>query len=163
MGSGKSTVGRELSKNLGIQFIDLDEFIEASENSTIPKIFEEKGEIYFRRKEYDYLKELLDADDDFVLSTGGGTPCYGQNMQAILKATHNVYYLNVPIKELVLRLSKEKEDRPMISNISDEELLEFIGKHLFERSFFYNQAHQTVYCTSKKIEKLVNEISSTLI
>lgn len=163
MGSGKSTVGRELSKSLGVQFIDLDEFIEASEKCTIPKLFEEKGEIYFRRKEYDYLKELLDSEDDFVLSTGGGTPCYGKNMEAILQATKNVYYLNVPINELALRLSKEKDERPLISNILDEELLEFIGKHLFERSFFYNQAHQTIYCANKKIEKLINEVSTTLV
>lgn len=163
MGSGKSTVGKLLADKMNLEFIDLDEFMEALENCTIPSIFEDKGEIYFRKKEYAYLQEVLETKDNFVLSTGGGTPCYGENIQVITEATKNVYYLNVSIGGLIERLVKEKEDRPLIANIDNSQLPEFIGKHLFERSFFYSQAHHTVYCKDKSAEEVVIEISNSLV
>ena len=163
MGSGKTTVGRELTNLLDFQFLDLDEYIEASEGVGIPEIFDTKGEIYFRKKEHEYLKEILEEKDDFVLSTGGGTPCYGENLDVILKGTKNVIYLKVSINGLVERLSKEKEERPLIQNISDNELPEFIGKHLFERSFFYTRAKHTIVCDNKKLEIILKEIESILV
>lgn len=163
MGSGKTTIGRELANLLDFQFLDLDEYIEASEGMGIPEIFDKKGEIYFRRKEHEYLKEILEGKDDFVLSTGGGTPCYGENMDAILKETKNAIYLKVSINGLVERLSKEKEERPLIKSIPDVELPEFIGKHLFERSFFYTRANHTIVCDNKKPDTIRKEIKAILV
>lgn len=144
MGSGKSTVGRIVANHLNINFLDLDDYIEESENMSIASIFDTKGEIYFRKKEIEYLNKIFSTDDSFVLSLGGGTPCFGENMKLVNDKTLNSFYLNVVINELVNRLLKEKSHRPMISHLQDEELTEFIGKHLFERSFFYNQAHQKI-------------------
>ncbi len=163
MGSGKSTLGKLLAQKLKFEFIDLDDYITTSEECDIPAIFSTKGEIYFRKKEFAYLKEILDTKDDIVLSTGGGTPCYGENMDAINKVTDNVFYLNVSINELVARLVLEKEDRPLIAKIPDGALPEFIGKHLFERSYFYTKAHHTLTCDNKKVEDLVDEVMAKLV
>ena len=162
MGSGKSTVGRLLAKDLGICFLDLDSYIEEVEKKPISAIFSEKGEVYFRKKEASCLREILERTDDFVLSIGGGTPCYANNMHAISEITQNAYYLKVSIKELVHRLSKEKYERPLIQSMSDKELPEFIAKHLFERSFFYNQAQNKIKCDSKSVLEIVAEIKTAL-
>jgi shikimate kinase len=163
MGSGKSTIGKILAKKLKFGFIDLDDYIESSENSSIPAIFKEKGEVYFRKKEFEYLKDILKDKDDFILSTGGGTPCYGENMNAILEATSNVFYLSVTINGLIERLILEKDERPIIANISNEELPEFIGKHLFERTYFYSKAQHTLFCDNKDVNVLVDEIEKLLV
>jgi shikimate kinase len=163
MGSGKSTIGKMLAKKLGIAFIDLDEYIEASEDMGIPEIFKTKGEVYFRKKEYEYLGEVLNDQKDFVLSTGGGTPCYGENMNVINNATSNVFYLKVTIAALIERLALEKAERPLIANIPDRELPDFIGKHLFERSFFYAKANHTINSNGKEVGNLVTEIQDLLV
>lgn len=158
MGSGKTTVGKLLAKDLNLSFIDLDTYIEQSESMTIPQLFESKGEIYFRKKEYVYLKEILAEQNNFVLSTGGGTPCYGDNMKAIIQETENNFYLKVSLPGLVERLSKEKSERPLIKDTPDEDLPEFIGKHLFERSFYYSQSNHIVTCDAKIPAIIVKEI-----
>ena len=83
MASGKSAVGQQLSDKLNIKFIDLDFYIETGEAASITSIFKTKGEIYFRKKESEYLQELLDLNNDCIISLGGGTPCYGNNMELI--------------------------------------------------------------------------------
>jgi len=163
MGSGKTTVGKLVSKHLKINFLDLDDYIENAEGQKIAALFKEKGELYFRKKEFFYLNEILSSPSNIVLSTGGGTPCYGTNMGAILTATPNNFYLKVSLKELVRRLSTEKEHRPLISGIVDTQLPEFIGKHLFERSFYYNQASNMVSCDGKSPKELAKEIISLLV
>lgn len=163
MGSGKSTLGRLLAKLLKIKFLDLDDCIENSEEKTIATIFKDKGEIYFRKKENEYLKKILNTESSFILSTGGGTPCYGSNMQDILKATENTFYMKVSIPELVRRLSSEKALRPLIKNFSEEELPEFIGKHLFERSFFYNMSKNKIAAEGKPLEVIVQEMKELLV
>ncbi|WP_298488131.1 shikimate kinase [uncultured Maribacter sp.] len=163
MGSGKTTVGKLLAKKMNLSFLDLDNYIEDSEKKTIPEIFKEKGEIYFRKKELFYLEEILNKEKNIVLSTGGGTPCYGVNMNTILSATKNVFYIKVGINELVKRLSLEKEHRPLIKNIKDEEMPEFIGKHMFERSFFYSKAHHTLHTDNATPEQTVETIKPLLV
>lgn len=163
MGSGKTTIGKILAKDLNIKFLDLDDYIEEVESKSIKTIFKEKGEIYFRKLEFQYLEEVLALEDDLVLSTGGGTPCYGNNMKTILAASNNVFYINVGIGELVARLQRQKDSRPLIKNIDLEELPEFIGKHLFERSFYYNQAFHTVTANQKSPEALSAEIKKALV
>lgn len=163
MGSGKSTIGKKLSEILNLELIDLDDYIQKMENMSVSKIFETKGEIYFRKKEYIYLKELLKRND-IILSLGGGTPCYGDNMNAVLNAEGmQSIYLKSSIPNLVQRLRTEKLKRPLIAHLkTDEELTEFIGKHLFERSFFYNQSHQTIVTDEKSITAIAEEIVGSL-
>lgn len=161
MGSGKSTVGKALALALGYEFFDLDDLIEVQQKMTIPQIFLEHGEIYFRKLESEVLKDTLKNSTNIVLALGGGTPCYGKNM-ALLKA-HNItsIYLKLSINELVNRLSKEKSERPLIKNIEDDELPEFIGKHLFERSFFYNQADEILH-GDKSVVEIITEIKTLI-
>ncbi|MBU2973998.1 shikimate kinase [Zobellia sp. B3R18] len=163
MGSGKSTIGKLLSQERGLEFIDLDNYIEEAEQISVPDIFKTKGELYFRKREYAYLNEVLAQKDNFVLSLGGGTPCYGNNMQAVLDATKNAIYLKVSIAELVNRLLKEKDQRPLIMNIPEDELPEFIGKHLFERSYFYNQTDKVISSDGKNPDEIVAEMGALLV
>jgi len=163
MGSGKTTIGKLVAKHLKIKFLDLDQYIEKAEEKTIAQLFLEKGELYFRKKEFFYLNEILSSDSDFLMSTGGGTPCYGLNMEAITKATPNSIYLKVSLHELVRRLSKEKAQRPLINTLADSDLPEFIGKHLFERSFYYNQANITISSSEKTPEEVASDLIKYLI
>lgn len=163
MGSGKSTVGKELAKQLKINFLDLDSYIEQKYEMTISELFSAKGEIFFRKAEIVCLNEIFASKEDFVLSTGGGTPCYGDNINVMTSNTKNVFYLNVPIPELIKRLVKEKEHRPLIANIPENELPEFLGAHLFERSYFYTKAHHTILVQQKKAAEVVNDIVEKLV
>ncbi len=163
MGSGKTTIGKLVAKHLKINFLDLDAYIEKSEGLTIKQLFLEKGELYFRKKEFFYLNEILSSNSSVLLSTGGGTPCYGANMEAITSATKNSVYLKVSLDELVKRLSAEKEHRPLITRIADTELPEFIGKHLFERSYYYNQAQLKISCDGRSPGELALEIVNNLV
>lgn len=142
MASGKSIIGKKIAKILNWQFIDLDDVISKNEDKSINDIFKNEGEIYFRKIESKYLQRTLKQADQTIISLGGGTPCYGNNMNLISK-TKNItsIYLNVSIPELTNRLFKEKEHRPLVAHIfSIEDMTEFVGKHIFERIAFYNQA-----------------------
>ena len=161
MASGKSSLGIQLADSLNLDFIDLDQAIEANEQMTVSEVFKKKGELYFRKKEGELLNAILDGDS-FVLSTGGGTPCYGMNMEHILSKSTHSFYLKLSIGELVERISSASETRPLVKNLSKEELPEFVGKHLFERSFFYTQAKHTLNCDKKRVGDVVNEIKELL-
>ena len=162
MGSGKSTIGKSISSRLQLTFIDLDNYIEQREDSSIKEIFKNKGEIYFRIKEAFYLKEILDTKTNYVLSLGGGTPCYGTNMDLIKESTAISYYLRANIPTLVARLQNGKENRPLIATLNDEQLLEYIGKHLFERAPFYEQAAIKININDVTIEEISEAILSKL-
>ena len=160
MASGKSTIGKNLARITEFEFLDLDAYIEEKEQNSISHIFKTKGEIYFRKLESQYLKDLLRTKDKLVLSLGGGTPCYGENMQRILN-DENVtsIYLKASLKTLVSRLEHEKSTRPIISHlISEAELTEFIAKHLFERRAFYEKSEYTVVTDSKTVPDIVEEL-----
>jgi len=163
MASGKSTIGKRLASRNYVPFIDLDSYIEEQENKTISEIFKDEGEIYFRLQEHKYLKELLKNEEDFVLSLGGGTPCYAGNMD-LIKTSKDAksIYLKANIITLTDRLVNQKEKRPLVANLSEEEMKEFIAKHLFERSYFYEQADYTVRIDDKDIKETVTEISIRL-
>jgi shikimate kinase len=165
MGSGKSCVGQELAKILSYNFIDLDNYIEHKEERSVSDIFKYKGEIYFRRKEGIYLNELLQVSKSTVLSLGGGTPCYGFNMKNILdnEKTTSIY-LKTSIPELVRRLRKEKSKRPLINQIESEEgLMEFIGKHIFERTNFYSQSEHSISTDNLSIDEIIESIVLKLV
>lgn len=146
MGSGKTLIGKKLSQELGIDYKDLDKEIELRENLKIEEIFDQKGEIYFRRKEIEVLKSCLEREENYVLTLGGGTPCYGNNLEIIKNNPETILvYLKVNLDVLTERLFTEKEQRPLIKDISSpEDLNDFIRKHLFERQYYYMQSHFNV-------------------
>lgn len=160
MASGKSTIGRFLASSINFEFLDLDEYIESKEGTSISEIFETKGEIYFRKVEHNCLKEILLNKNKYVLSLGGGTPCYADNMKLIKSSGKTIsFYLKASIKELVGRLINEKEQRPLVARFDNEdELTEFIGKHLFERNYFYNQSDVRIMIDGKSKTEVVEEI-----
>jgi|TARA_B100000809_G_scaffold60487_1_gene57052 shikimate kinase len=158
MASGKSTIGREISKKLNMKFIDLDDYISKREKSSILEIFKVKGEIYFRRIESLYLSEILNSKDSFILSVGGGTPCYSNNMELILNSETSSIYIKASIKTLAARLASEKNKRPLVAELENDKLIEFVAKHLFERRFFYEQASITLNTEDKSIEEITTEI-----
>ena len=161
MASGKSAVGNILANKLGIQFVDLDGFIEKNEQLSITEIFATKGELYFRRKEAEYLLELLNLDGNFIISLGGGTPCYGTNME-LIENNSKSFYLNASIQTIFERLKSETLQRPLVATIGKENLKEYIAKHLFERSVFYKRAQHTILVNEKSVFKIVNEIKELL-
>ena len=158
MASGKSTIGKHLAKELGINFIDLDDAISLEVGLTVPELFKKKGELFFRKMETKVLNQLLQDTGNLVIATGGGTPCYGNNMEDILAHTANTFYLKLTIPSLLERVKKEKGQRPLVAQINDEDLPEFIGKHLFERNAFYAKATNTVVCDNKSIKEISAEI-----
>jgi shikimate kinase len=165
MGSGKSKIGNELAQSLDYNFIDLDDYIANKEALSIAHIFENKGEIYFRKQEHFYLGEILSSVSNCVLSLGGGTPCYGDNLSLISNAQKVIsFYLKVSLTELVKRLVNEKEKRPIISHLKNKiELTEFIGKHLFERHFFYSQSTHTIGTDNLQPKEIIASILLKLV
>jgi shikimate kinase len=162
MGCGKSTIANKLSKNIGIPFVDLDKKIEEKMNLSINAIFEKHGEIYFRKLEHEVFIELLNSPEQLIIGLGGGTPCYANNHE-LLKADNVVsIYLKASIETLFKRLSANKSKRPLIANKNDEEMKEFIAMHLFERSFYYNQAQYKVVVDDKTIDQTVLDIITLL-
>lgn len=164
MGSGKSYMGKLLSQHLSYPFFDLDEKIESDHGAKISDIFKTRGEIFFRKAERKTLEEMLQLKTDAIVSLGGGTPCYGDNMD-IIKAAENVqtFYLKLDIASLKNRLLPEKDKRPVISHLeTHEELEEFIRKHLFERGFYYNQSDHIIDCSSKSASEIIASIESKL-
>jgi len=157
MASGKSVIGRILSKKLDLQFVDLDTFIEEKEQLSIPEIFETKGEIYFRKKEGEYLLELLNLKENAVISLGGGTPCYGNNMEFI-KNKSTSFYLKGTIDTIFERLKNETSQRPLVATIGMENLKEYIAKHLFERAPYYEKSDHTILINQKSVKQIVDEI-----
>ncbi len=161
MASGKSVVGTILATKLGTQCIDLDHYIEENEGLKISQLFESKGEIYFRKIEAFYLVELLNQNKDIIISLGGGTPCYGKNMELIERKSIS-FYLNASINTLFERLKGETSKRPLVATIGEENLKEYIAKHLFERSNFYNKAQHTILVNDKSVFEIVAKIKQLL-
>jgi shikimate kinase len=161
MASGKSTVGVVLAKKLQLEFIDLDSFIEKNEQLTISEIFNKKGEIYFRVKEGEYLKQLLALPKNVIISLGGGTPCYGNNMNLIQQFSMS-FYLNASIDTIFERLKDAKFKRPLVTTVGTDNLKEYIGKHLFERNSFYKKASHIIDINCKSINQICDEIVKLL-
>lgn len=157
MGSGKSRIAKLLSTQTGYKLIDLDREIAVRENATIAEIFQKKGELYFRRLERQMLEEILKEGNTAILSLGGGTPAYFDNIELIRNATKS-FYLQASIPTLVNRLLKQKAKRPLIANVRDEDLPEFVAKHLFERLPYYTQCEFSITTDGKKPEVITNEI-----
>ncbi len=164
MGSGKSSIGKLLAEALTFPFVDLDHYIEKKEGMSVSAIFESRGELYFRKQEARCLQEVIKDHPKAVLSLGGGTPCYGTIMDDLLKNEEVItLYLKASVETLTNRLWPQKEDRPLIAHLPSEEALnEFIRKHLFERSFFYNQANIKLVVDDLSRQEVVQKILLTL-
>jgi len=162
MGCGKSTIAKELSNKIGIPFIDLDEFIEKKVKMSIKTIFADKGEIYFRKLEHECFVELLNYTEPIIIGLGGGTPCYANNHELLKRDDVQSIYLKASIETLVDRLSLNKSNRPLIANKNDAEMKEFIATHLFERSYYYNQAQHSVVVDQRTIAQTVEDILAIL-
>jgi shikimate kinase len=139
MGCGKSTLGRKLARHAGLQFIDMDQYIEERNYKTIPQIFAEEGEAEFRKKERKALEELSEFTD-VVIATGGGAPCFFDNMD-LMNRTGKTIYMDIDPKILATRLLKSKTERPLIKGKSEEELVHFIGETLEKRNVYYSLAN----------------------
>ncbi len=162
MGSGKTEIGIRLSKKLGMKCIDLDQYIEDREGFTITELFEKKGDIYFRKIESKYLNEIIKIDN-CIISLGGGTPCYYENHKVFNDKNNISFYIKYSRKKISERLFRIKKNRPMISKFkSEEKLLEFISKHLFEREFYYSVAKNTITCDDKSIDQVIDNIIEIL-
>ncbi len=159
MGCGKSTLGRRLSSHLGLQFVDMDHYIEERNCKTIPQIFEEEGEAEFRKKERKALEELSEFTD-IVIATGGGAPCFFDNISK-MNETGKTIYLNIHPAILADRLLKSKTERPLIKGKLREELVEFIDETLKKRNEFYLQAKFQITEPDVDLEYVEKLISGT--
>lgn len=162
MGSGKTTIGKILSEKAGIPFYDLDEIIEKNTQKTISELFSEIGEIRFRKLEHETLRDFFEKQDSFILSLGGGTPCYANNHLFLQREDVTSFYLKTSIKELARRLQPEKKHRPLIAKLDDAEFDEFIAKHLFDRSYFYHFAKNIISVDNKSPMEIADELIGKL-
>ena len=157
MGSGKTHWGKILSRQTGLPYFDLDEVIVEAEKKSIQQLFHDKGEEYFRNKEQEILEALAEDHNDVIISTGGGTPCFFNNID-FMRQQGTVVWLNTSVDMLLERLLKQKHSRPLIKNISDAELKSFIIKKLQDRKMYYEQAHIMVHEETITIESLLKSI-----
>ena len=171
MGSGKTTLGHQLASSLGLSFIDLDKYIEERNFKTVPQIFSEFGEDVFRHYERKALEEVSDFND-VVVSTGGGTPCFYDNMK-LMNITGITLFLDLDIPTIVERLLKSKTDRPLIRGKSIEELTALIHEMLQKRLPYYEQAQlrislsdslldEVLDCIRKKINNCSNSAGNSI-
>lgn len=162
MASGKSVVGRQLAHSLGCRFVDTDEWIEARTCKTIPQIFSEDGEDFFREKEKECLEFLLDKDN-MVIATGGGMPCFNDSI-SLMNELGETIYLSAQKQTLVNRLWTEKSNRPKISSCNtQEELTNVVSKHLSERGEFYKQSKYTMAVDDKSVLQITLEIKQEIL
>ena len=157
MGTGKSHISNILSSKLNFKLFDLDQEISNKFELSIAEIFKNHGEIFFRKAEKETLNEILSSQESVILSVGGGTPVYYDNMERINDKSISIY-LRTGVSTLTERLKKNKHKRPLIAKIADEDLPEFIAKHLFERNSFYSKAHYIVDTDQKTTEEVAEEI-----
>lgn len=141
MGAGKTTMGKSLAQVMGLEFIDLDNWIEARQHKTIKEIFAEVGEEGFRKLERAGLEEVS-TYENVILSLGGGTPCFFDNMEVVNRAGTSVYLK--PSEEVLLkRLIKGKHKRPLLADKNDDEILQVIREQLAWREPYYLKANIT--------------------
>lgn len=142
MGSGKTTIGKALSKETGMMFYDMDWYIESRMRKSVSQVFAEKGEEGFRQIEYNMLHEVAEFED-VIISCGGGTPCFFDNID-YLSRQGDVVYLKATPEVLYKHLLMAKVERPLLKDKTPEELTTYITEHLKEREPFYTKARYTL-------------------
>ena len=161
MGSGKTTIGRDLAELLGFDFVDTDRFIEMLYHTTVAQIFTQKGEAAFREMEYGVLQELI-GRERAVVATGGGMPCYSANMELML-ASGKVAYLKTHPQTLAGRLQYSHAERPLIKGKTETELRQYIVEKLIEREPYYLRAHIIVQTDNISMETLLQTLHRQLV
>ncbi|HEY8959605.1 shikimate kinase [Chitinophaga sp.] len=142
MGAGKSYWGKQLADHWQLPYYDLDEVIVEAEEMAIADIFATKGEDYFREKESRLLRELS-KQDKFLISCGGGTPCFQENMD-FMNEHGTTVWINPSVETMVERLQRKKSKRPLIADLEDEDLVGFVEKKMAERLPFYQQSRHII-------------------
>lgn len=157
MGCGKTTQGKKLAKELGYFFIDLDDYISNQRDTTITELFKEVGEEEFRKIETTALQECIQDNIKALIAVGGGTPCFNGNMDT-MKSNGKVVYLKMDAEALYNRLFNAKQDRPLIKDKENEEMLLYIENLLETREVFYSQAHIITSGVTVDIDALKDQI-----
>lgn len=139
MGAGKTHWGKQVANRMGLPFYDLDELVVEHEGKSIADIFTQNGEEYFRMCEKQMLEELVEKEDSMIISCGGGTPCFFNNID-FMKRYGIVVWLNTQVEVILQRLMKERMHRPLLKDIKDEDLRNHIIRKLNERRMYYEQA-----------------------
>lgn len=158
MGSGKTTAGKKLASMMGWSFIDLDNVIEEKEGRSINDIFSESGEEYFRNAESMVLKELSDKQD-IIIATGGGTPCFAENMKYMNENGITVY-LKLNPGQLASRLRGGTAGRPLLRDLDEDSIVNFITGKLIQREPFYNNAKVIVDGFNLDSGRLLEQIAT---
>ena len=154
MGAGKSSYGRKLAKTIGFRFIDMDTHIEELEGMKVSDIFSQRGEQWFRAKETEVLHLLGEMEEDLIIATGGGVPCFNNNMDFINSNGISVY-LKLSAEALVMKLSSSNKSlRPLLVGKKDQELLDYVKQKLSEREQFYQLSKIIVPAEKLNIETL---------
>jgi shikimate kinase len=156
MGSGKTSTGKELAKLMQREFVDLDVYIEQKYGQTINDIFQSKGENYFREIEKTGLNEVMELEN-VVISLGGGTPCFYDNMETI-KAKSFSIYLKAEDRLIVNRLQNAKSLRPLVKDYTTEQLFDYVKEMLWIREPYYNQADLLIDAKGIKARDLLKEL-----
>lgn len=158
-GCGKSTIGYKLAKKLNFKFFDLDNFIEKKENKSILSIFKDEGEIYFRKIETTCLNEIISENLQSVISLGGGTPCFNNNLEIINKNGISIYF-EAPLKLLSDRILAAKHIRPMFKDLNEEEVQEKLKDLIEKRKLYYDLATFKINVLELNFEQLINQIKT---
>lgn len=158
MGCGKSTIGRKLARALHLEFVDTDHRIEEREGATVIDIFHYEGEERFRTIEREVLEEVIAIEQASVVSTGGGLPAWGDNMERMNEMGRTIY-LKRSAENIASRLSPYgRQKRPRLRGLNDEELVIFMREDMAKRDPYYSQATQVVACEGKSDEEIIREI-----
>jgi shikimate kinase len=157
MGSGKTYWGRQLSHKLQIPFFDLDEKIVEQEGKSINGIFASEGEEYFRQLEKELMHIITESHETFVMACGGGTPCYFNNIEYMNESGMAVW-INTPAEVLHERLMKERAHRPLLRDLSDEQLKSFIMKKYADRRMYYEQAAVVIDDENSSLDDFLQKI-----
>jgi len=156
MGSGKTTIGLPLAKQLGYQFIDQDELIEKHYSTSVGEVFAKFGEQKFRETEHNVLTEAVHSDN-LVISTGGGAPCFFNNMD-FMNQNGITVYLKAEPETLMNRLKNQTDSRPLLKGKNESELLQFITGKLADRESFYFQAKLVLPTDILQVEEIINKL-----
>jgi shikimate kinase len=160
MAAGKSTIGKRLANKLNYSFVDLDTVIKISESASIEEIFQSKGEEYFRQVESKALRNFTN-DENIILSTGGGTPCFHDNMEWMNRMGVTVY-IEVKPEIIHYRLLQSKTKRPLIEGKTSDELLNYIAQQLKIREQYYREASIIIDGESLKLNALVDKLEEII-
>lgn len=157
MGTGKTHWGRLLSEKTGLRFFDLDEQIVNVADKTINEIFAEKGEEAFRLLEKETLHIISESHESFIMACGGGTPCFFNNI-VYMKEQGTVVWINTSPQTIFERLLKEKENRPLLRELTDDQMRNFIAKKIADRRIYYEQAQVTIDEETITIDKFIDTL-----